>query len=291
MTKKSETIVFFGSGPVAAQSLAFLLTYFKVESVITKTKKPSYRDIPPVEKIAQENNLTIFYADNANEVEQAVTNNKLTSRLGVLVDYGVIVSKKTITHFSAGIINSHFSLLPEWRGADPITFSILSGQTTTGVSLMLVDEGLDTGNLIAQEKLNIDKKETTQTLTKKLIDLSNQLLIKTIPSYLTNTIKPFKQPPTTATYSKKITKSDGEINWQKDAPTIEREIRAFLGWPKSYTTLFDKKVTITKAHTITSPEDSPLAIPCGDKTWLMIDELIPENSRPMNYQSFLNGLK
>lgn len=291
MTSKSKTIIFFGSGPVAARSLECLLSHFKIEFVITKAKKPSYKDIPPVEKITQNNNLTTFYADTVDEVEQIIANKKQTSQLGILIDYGVIINQKTINAFAYGIINSHFSLLPEWRGADPITFSILSGQTTTGVSLMLVDKGLDTGDLIIQEKLAISKDETTPTLTKKLINLSNQLLIKTIPLYLAQKIQPTKQPSIPATYSRKINKFDGAINWQKNAQTIEREIRAFLGWPKSYTILLDKKVIITKAHPVASPQENPVAIPCGNNTWLAIDELIPENSRVMSYQSFLNGRK
>ncbi len=124
------------------------------------------------------------------------------------------MSQRVIDAFPLGIINSHFSLLPHLRGADPITWSIANGDEKTGVSLMLVDTGLDTGKLITSRSLALDGTETTPSLTDKLITLSDELLQEYIPRYLAGDVSPRAQPhPDRATYARKLTKDDGRIDW------------------------------------------------------------------------------
>jgi len=287
----NTSIIFFGSGPVAAESLSYLANYFAIEAVVTKAKLTHHKEPAPVELLANELKLPIFFANNKQVLDELFINNKFHSRLGIIVDYGVIVSQAIIDNFELGIINSHFSLLPQWRGADPITFSILSGQKKTGVSLMIIEPTLDTGKLLTSKSLLINNDETTPSLTRRLINLSNQLLAEFIPKYLAGEIKPIKQPhPDRATYSRKLTKADGIIDWQKPATQIEREIRAYIDWPKSKTKISKYEIIITKSH-ISNDTKTALDIVCGDGLYLSIDELIAPSGRKMNARAFLNGYK
>ena len=291
MTKKLKKIVFFGSGPVAAKSLDNLSNHFEIEEVITKSVPPHHKELAPVEILAKKLNISISFANTSNELDELFQKKSYISNLGVLIDYGVIVSNKVIDSFEFGILNSHFSLLPEWRGADPITFSILSGQEKTGVSLMLIDSGLDTGKIIVQKSLKIDISETTPSLTNKLIELSNQLLNKCIPDYLSGNIKPRRQShPDRATYSRKLSKIDGHIDISKPAIQLEREVRAFIGWPKTYINIFNKDIIITKAH-VSNIAESKIDIKCKDDNFLSIDELIAPSGRLMSSKDFINGYR
>lgn len=305
MKKTSETIVFFGSGPVAAKSLDALSDAFDIEAVITKSVPAHHKELAPVEELARKKKLNILFANTKTDLNELIDTQNLSSRFGVVVDYGVIISEHVIKSFELGILNSHFSLLPEWRGADPITFSVLSGQSKTGVSLMLIDPTLDTGKILVQKSLPIGASTTTPSLTQELIDLSNKLLVEYIPKYLDGSVKPRSQPhPERATYSRKLTKEDGRIDWNKPAEQIEREIRAFQGWPGSYTTLAGKEVTITSAHAV--PANTPGAKP-GDievitegktfvalvvhcaKGYLCIDSLKPAGKKEMSSSAFVAG--
>ncbi|MBI3624131.1 methionyl-tRNA formyltransferase [Candidatus Saccharibacteria bacterium] len=302
MKKMSETIVFFGSGPVAAETLQFLSHYFTIEVVITKPVPGHHKQPAPVEVVAKDSHLPVAFAGTKLELDKLIKTLGLQSRLGLIVDYGVIVSAETIKAFELGIVNSHFSLLPQWRGADPITFAILSGQAKTGVSLMVIEPALDTGKLITQKSLTIQPDDTTPTLTEGLIKLSNQLLVEYLPRYVAGTVKPHAQPhPHRATYSRKLTKEDGVIDWTKPAEQLEREIRAFIDWPKSRTTLAGKEVIITKAHAISTqpPKSKPgdvevarqtkaLAMVTG-KGSLWIQKLKPIGKPEMADRSFING--
>lgn len=289
MKNTSKTIVFFGSGPVAAASLEFLVKYFDIEFVITKAVPSHHKGIAPVEELANKLHLPIIIASNKQELDNIITNQTFRSQLGIIVDYGVIVSQQVINSFNLGIVNSHFSLLPQWRGADPITFSILSGQPITGVSLMIIDQTLDTGRLIAQASIDIDTNDTTLSLTKRLVELSNHLLAEFIPQYMDGKIEPVNQiKPDKATYSRKLTKADGLIDLQKSAEQIECEIRAYLGWPGSRITYKDNAIIIKKGHVTDQPKNQ-LDLRCGDNKYLSIDELIAPSGRTMSAKDFLNG--
>jgi methionyl-tRNA formyltransferase len=297
-----ESVVFFGSGPVAAESLRLLAENFNIEVVITKPKPTHHRGNFPVLDLVKQLNLPVKTVTNKNELDELISSKPFDSKLGVIIDFGIIVSRKVIDYFPLGIVNSHFSLLPEWRGADPITFSILSGQPKTGVSLMLIDEGLDTGKLLTYKTLPIEPMDTTQSLTDRLIKLSDKLLQDYLPKYIIGSIKPKNQPhPDRATYSRKLTKEDGIIDWNKSAQQIEREIRAYIEWPKSRTKIADKEIIITKAHALpTNIPNNPigkfeavgnaLMVECGKGT-LCIDRLKPAGKSEMTAMAFLAGYK
>jgi methionyl-tRNA formyltransferase len=289
MTNTSKTILFFGSGPVAAASLESLADHFEVEVVITKAVPAHHKGVAPVEELAKKRNLPILFANTKQELDTLMAGLSFKSLVGVIVDYGVIVSQEVIDRFPLGIVNSHFSLLPEWRGADPITFSILSGQEKTGVSLMVIEPTLDTGKLITQKVLPISPDDTTPTLTDKLVAFSNTLLAEYLPRYIEGEIVPKNQPhPDRVTFSRKLTKDDSILDFKKPAVQLEREVRAFIGWPKSRATVLGQEVIVTKAHVSTVAE-TKLDIPCGDGQYLSIDELIGPSGRKMDAKSFLNG--
>ncbi|MCA9332704.1 methionyl-tRNA formyltransferase [Candidatus Saccharibacteria bacterium] len=300
MIDVKDSIVFFGSGPVAAESLSLLAKNFVIEAVITKPKPPHHRGNFPVIDVANDLGLKLLTATNKAELDSLIDATDLNSKVGVVVDFGIIISQKVINFFKFGIVNSHFSLLPEWRGADPITFAILSGQSKTGVSLMIIEPTLDTGKLITHRTIEINFDETTPSLTKKLISLSDDLLKEFLPKYMSGKLKPRSQPhPDRATYSRKLTKEDGVIDWSKSADQIEREIRAFIEWPKSRTQLANKEIIITKAHPHKENhmdnkvgeviiDNGCLAVKCGEG-YLCIDMLKPVGKNEMTAKSFLAG--
>lgn len=294
MTKPSPKIVFFGSGPVAKASLDALLTHAQVEAIVTKPSTLHEMTVGAAD-------VRTYTVSNKTELTALMSAKPFESQLGVIVDFGIIVQQPVIDYFPLGIINAHFSLLPEWRGADPISFAILSGQTETGVSLMLINAALDEGQLLAQENQPISADETTDTLTKKLVALSASMLERYMPQYIAGKIHPYDQPAKTATYSRKLTKEDGIIDWTKSAIVLDREIRAYQPWPKSSTQLGGIAVAITKAHVQTEQTDhlsapgtpeligkSTLRVWTGDGA-LVIDELKPANGKNMPIAAFLAG--
>lgn len=306
MTKTSKTIppsgsslVFFGSGPVAAEALTRLVKNFEVEAVVTKPKPEHHRGDFPVLDIAAKLGLKTLTVTDKKSLSELFAGRPVQSQIGVVIDFGIIITQDVIDYFPLGIVNSHFSLLPQWRGADPITFSILSGDQKTGVSLMVIDAGLDTGKLITQKVLHLAADETTPSLTKKLIVLSDELLQEYLPKYIMGDIKPHNQPhPDRVTHSRKLTKDDGLIDWNKPAQQIEREIRAFFDWPKSRTTLGDMDIIITLAHVI-DKSGQPGQVEIKDKQLivftinqaLVIDKLKPIGKPEMSAQAFLAGYK
>jgi methionyl-tRNA formyltransferase len=292
------SIVFFGSGPVAAKCLELLRSTFHVEAIVTKpsTAILMQRACPstPIHTVAKRKDLDTLVATKT-----------FSSPCGVIIDFGIIVSNHVIESFPSGIINSHFSLLPQWRGADPITFAILSGQKTTGISIMLLNEGMDEGPLLAQAPYDIPLNVTNPDLSEALIQLSDATLKEVLPQYIAGTIIPAPQEVasllrgTAPTYSRKITKDDGKLNWEKPAVQLEREVRAFITWPKSHTRLADREVIITKAtvsdRTIGIGEiladNKRLFIGCGDGRSLEVLSLKPAGKAEMDIAAFLAGYR
>ena len=292
-----ESIVFFGSGPVATKSLAHLARTFPVEAIITKPAtlqelKDHYALVP------------VYAVSTKAELDDLLSQTQFTSSLGIVIDFGIIISQRAIDSFPKGIVNSHFSLLPEWRGADPLTFTILSGQQKTGISVMLLTAGMDEGPLLAQAPYEIPHGYTTPQLTEDLIELSAATLKEILPEYLAGTLAPQPQAAVSIaediepTYSRKLTKQDGLIDWHKSATVLEREIRAFIAWPKSYTTFAKREVIITAAsvaHRSGAPggiiiDGKQLFICCGEDA-LAIERLKPANKKEMTAAAFLAGYK
>lgn len=285
--QKPKTI-FFGSGPVALKSLKKLLPTFDIEAVVTKPATFSV-----MQKLTSAPTYTV---STKAELDALLAKRPFTTEFAILVDFGVIVSKKAIDYFPKGIINSHFSLLPEWRGADPITFSILSGQVLTGVSLMLLSEAMDEGPLLAQAEYRIPRDATTPVLTEALINLSDGLLQTVVPSYIAGEIQPMPQPNKSATYSRKLTKEDGRLDWDKSADELERQVRAFIEWPKSFAELAGREVILTEVLATddrgrpgsVSTDRHRLLIHCKNGS-LEVVRLKPAGKQEMTASAFLAG--
>lgn len=295
-------VVFFGSGPVSAKSLELLQQNFTIEAIITK---PTTRS----EMLAVANGTSIHTVANKAELDALIDTTPFQSKVAILIDFGILVSQKVIDSFPLGIVNGHFSLLPQLRGADPISFAILQGLDKTGVSLMLLVEAMDEGPVIACGVHELDGSETTPALTDRLIALSHTLLKTELPRYLAGETKGVDQSklsqlipghPTKPSYSRKLTKTDGVLDFTKPALQLEREIRAFIEWPKSRTVIAGKDVIITKAHAVPSNfSDKPgdieivkdidtLIINCANG-YLCIDELKPAGKKEMTTAAFLAG--
>lgn len=289
---KLKPLVFFGSGPVGATTLTGLIKKgFEFEAIITKPRLIHHKGPMPVLDFAISHNIPVYTPVNKQSLSDVFHTSSFTSKIGIVVDYGIIISRDVINSFGLGIVNSHFSLLPQWRGADPITFAILSGQDTTGVSLMLIDESLDTGPLLAQQELIISKQATAPSLTKQLIELSNKLLVTTIPKYIDRLIKPYPQNPhIPPSYSRRLVKEDGWVDWNKPSEVLERETRAYLGWPKTVVDMFGKQAVITRARVAKDRSDGALVMKCSSG-WLEIQELIAPSGRTMSGADFIRGYK
>ena len=297
---QTSQAVFFGTGPVAAASLNLLVKHTVVEVVVTKPTAAHHRQQAPVAELAKRLGLPLVFANSKTELDQAVSAANFSSSYAVLIDFGIIVSQQVIDSFKYGIINSHFSLLPKLRGADPISFSILEGHNQTGVSLMLIDQGMDTGQLLAQASIDLDGSETTPSLTDSLVELSDHLLQDYLPKYLAGQLTPYPQSASTEpTYSRKLSKNEADLDWTKPAARLEQEIRAFHGWPGSRTNLGDLPVIITKAAVGANTDLAPgalsitsnsLSVAAGDKL-LIIESIKPAGKKEMPIQAFLAGYR
>lgn len=291
------SVVFLGSGPVAAESLRLLSQHTTVEAVITKSSTEAMlQAVTP-------DNVPVYTANNRRELDALLVEQTFGSHVGVVIDYGVIISKQAINRFPMGIINSHFSLLPEWRGADPITFSILSGQSETGVSLMLIDEGLDTGDLLAQAVYKLTDDVTAPELTHGLIELSDKMIQEILPMYIRGDIHPADQisasiaPTKIPTHSRKLTKLDGILDPNKPARELSREVRAFIEWPKTRTKIAGKDVVITSTYVADLQFGNPGDVAQRDKHLFLqtadgsLDILLlkPAGKKEMTAAAFLAG--
>lgn len=311
------SVVFFGSGPVAAACLAKLADWCDIEAVVTKPQPAHHKQVFPVIEVAERLGLRTVYATDRRELDAALAAESFTSRLAILIDYGIIVSQSVIDSFPLGIVNSHFSLLPEWRGADPITFSLLSGQAETGVSLMLLVPAMDEGPLLAQATYALETDTTARQLTEDLIELSDQSLQHIIPLYLDGQIQAADQLSAalsghqTVSYSRKLTKQDGLLDFSKPASVLEREIRAFQDWPRSRAVIAGKDVVVTAATVIGTDDSSVpeglrnatvgscMAMEAADATRLIgiatadgilaVSRLKPAGKGEMDVRAFLAG--
>jgi methionyl-tRNA formyltransferase len=296
----ATSIVFFGTGEVSLATLEGIAGNISVEAVITKpdlVTSSGHKISPQVKVWAEENGVPCYQPANKAELAELCNKQAFKSPVGLVVDYGIIIPASVIQGFRQGILNSHFSLLPKWRGADPITWTILAGDTTTGVSVMLVDEGMDTGGILVQEEIELAPDETVASLTPKLVGLSNDMLINAIPDYLRGEMKPRVQNHEAASYSSKINKDMGELKpTEKTALELERQVRAFQGWPGSYITVQGTLLAVKSARATskTTPigkinrDGKTLLLGCKQGS-LQIDSIQPAGKKPMDALGFANG--
>ena len=258
MQQKKLNVVFFGTPDFAGPSLKSLIKHHNVKLVITQPDKPVGRKLiitpPPIKKIALENNIFCLQpktlkgdSEKTTEIIQKINNTE--PDLAVVIAYGKKLPTKILNLPKFGSINLHASLLPKLRGASPIQSTILNGDKKTGLSIMLMDEGIDTGPIISQKELVLDNTETAETLHDKLSTIGADFLIKTIPEYTAENVVPKKQNDQKSSTCHIIKKEDGLINWDKAAIEINRMIRAFSPWPGAYTFCPKKNLRIKITQT------------------------------------------
>lgn len=291
----NDRCVFFGTGSFSEASLAALIANgLSPIAVVTKPDQPAGRGqkltAPAIKSLAQMHGIPVFQPSSPSEILGELA--KLEPGAAVVVAYGKMIPLEMLQLFPKGIINIHPSLLPRYRGASPIEGAILAGDSETGVSLMRINEKMDQGPVYVQEQLKLNGHEIKTDLSAMLSKIGARLLVDNLPGILSGQIVAKPQDDAAATYVKLIQKSDGEIDWSKPAQQIEREVRAYIGWPGSRTVLGGKEVTVTAAHISKSEVQNPkseLALRCGDGQFLVIDKLKPAGRNEMTGKEFLAG--
>ncbi len=280
-----DRLFFFGTSDFSAPALeALIKANFNIVAIITKPDKPGGRGQkiiePKVKKVAQVHNIKIFQPLKFKDIREELE--ALKPDAGVVVAYGKIIPQSIIDLFPKGLINTHASLLPKYRGPAPIEAAILAGDKETGITLMQIDAGMDTGPAYVDESINIESSDRLE-LYDKLSKMGAEMLVKYLPDILSGKLKPKSQDDSKATVIGMISKEDAEIDWNQPAEQIERKIRAHLGWPGSKTKLGNTEVTVTAAH-VGEPESKDLA-----KGNLIIDRLKPAGKKEMTGREFLAG--
>ncbi|MCX6746194.1 MAG: methionyl-tRNA formyltransferase [Candidatus Parcubacteria bacterium] len=303
---KGIKIIFMGTPEFSVPVLNALIENYNAIAVVTQPDKKVGRKqvltFSPIKKIALANKIEILQPEKiSGKVEFIRRVNDLNPDLIVIAAYGLILPKEILDIPKYGVINVHASLLPKYRGASPIQAAILNGEKETGVTIMLVNEKMDEGDILSQETITITDNDNFASLYEKLSVLGTHLLIEVLLKWLNKEIKPQKQDESQATYCKLITKEDGKIDWHKSAQEIDRQIRALTPWPGTWTVWNNKKLKIlsasadgsTKLTMTTSAGEvfkvnNSLAIQCGQGA-LEILELQLEGKKSMTAKEFLNG--
>lgn len=232
-------VVFMGTPDFAVPSLLALIEHHEVIGVVTQPDRPAGRkrepQPSPVKRAAIKAGIPVFQPEKIRTDEAMSTLKTWQADVYVVAAFGQILPQTVLDIPPHGSINVHASLLPRWRGAAPIHAAIRAGDAETGVTIMQMDAGLDTGPMLSQSALPIEPDETGQSLHDKLMKLGASLLIGTLPGYLNGAIQPTPQPDEGVTHAPQLSKLDGLIDWTNDARAIERQVRAFTPWPGSFT--------------------------------------------------------
>jgi len=235
-------LVFMGTPELAAVSLRRLIATpeFELAAVVTQPDHPKGRGLKltpsPVKEVALQANLPVLQPQRARDENFIQQLAEFKPDLIAVAAYGQILPKAILDLPRFGCLNVHTSLLPKYRGAAPIQHAILNGDSETGVTIMKMDVGLDTGDILTQERTPIAPSDNSQTLHDRLANIGAELLAHTIPRFISGAVQPRPQPQG-ATYAAKIKKQDGEINWNQPALVIGNRIRALVPWPGAFTHL------------------------------------------------------
>ncbi len=252
-------ILFMGTPDFAAGILESIIeSRHEVICAVTQEDKPKGRsDKPvasPVKECALSHGIPVFQPHRIKDAEAVEELRKYDADIFVVAAYGQILSKEILDMPKYGCINTHASLLPKYRGAAPIQWAIADGEEKTGVTVMQMDEGLDTGDILYVKEVDITCEETGESLFNKLEDCGKELIIEALDRIEQGDINPIKQNSAEATYARILNKQMGEIDWNKTAVEIERQIRGFTPWPGTFTYLNGKLLKILKAD-VAGPEE------------------------------------
>lgn len=304
LSKTTLKIYYLGTSDFAVPSLKLLNSdpNFNILGVITQPDKPVGRKqelIPsPVKKYSLENNLKILQPEKVKNNPKFIENIKKTNPDVIVVcAYGKIIPKEFLDIPKYGCINIHPSLLPKYRGASPIQSAILSGDKITGTTIMLMDEGMDTGDLLSQKQIEINLNDNFEIMHDKLAELSASILIESITNYVLGNLTPQKQDENNVVMCKLIKREDGEVDLKKDINKLDCQIRAYSPWPGAFIFINNKRIKIIDFEKINQikAQAGKILIQnkqiyfCCKNGCLKIDKLQIEGKKAMKATDFLLG--
>ncbi len=295
-------LVYMGTPQFAVAPLRALAEAgHRIESVVTRTDKPAGRGRsivpPPVKTAAAELGIPVHQPKRVRDPLFIETLRTLNPEMVVVAAYGQILPKEILTLPRFGCINIHASLLPAYRGAAPINWAIIRGEAETGITVMQMDEGMDTGGMLLQEACPIDPDDTAGTLAGKLSELGARLIVKALPQIESGALRPAVQDSAKATLAPLLKKEDGLIDWKLPAAEIHNRVRGLSPWPGAYTFLEGKIVKIVAAGAVPGSGEAGRLYAADSRTLdvgtgkdlLRVVMLQPEGKKPMAAADFLRG--
>jgi methionyl-tRNA formyltransferase len=308
-------IVFCGTPSFAVPTLNHLLAQPDIEivGVITQPDRPRGRgqdvSFSEVKEAALAAKLGVHQPEKIRAPETEGLLRKLAPDAVVIIAYGQIIPAKLLPIPKLGWINLHASLLPKYRGAAPINWAVVNGETRTGVTTMRIDAGMDTGDMLLQCEIEIGSKETTPELASRLSEAGAPLMVETLRGLAAGTIVPRAQNHTEASYAPMLKREDGRIDWKRPATEIYNRMRGFVPWPGAYTTFRGQSCHVwgepaSKGEGAGSPRDrdevalgtlygekNELFVCCGDATVLSVSAVKLEGRKPVKAGDFANGAR
>ncbi len=293
-------IVFMGTPDFAVPTLKALIEHHDVIGVVTQPDRPAGRKNKirqsPIKEVAVEAGIPVFQPQKIRKPEAIAELKQWDADFYIVAAFGQILPQEVLDLPKHASINVHASLLPRWRGAAPIHAAIREGDDDTGITIMIMDAGLDTGPMLTKHVIKIATDETGQSLHDKLAPIGGELLIEILPKYLSGEVKPQEQDETLVTYAGQIKKEEGNIDWSSSAQSIERLVRAFTPWPGTFTFWDGKQLKIHSGNDGEGTADAGLviekngqiAIGTGDGLYYP-DEVQLSGKKRMSITDFANG--
>src|SRR5215208_1661860 len=301
-TTLSARVVFMGSPDFSLPVLRALSNAYDVVGVVTQPDRASGRGrglkAPAVKTLALELGIPVMQPEKLRQPEAMEQLQAWRPDLIVVAAFGQILKKDVLYLPRFGCINVHASLLPRWRGAAPINAAILHGDEETGVTIMKMDVGLDTGPMLSQRSIPLTREDTAGTVFEKLSHLGADLLIETLPHYLSGKIQPVSQPEEGMTYAPMLKKEEGQFDFTRPAEELERRVRAFNPWPGTFMDFDGMLLKIHRAHVEPAQAETGQRLIYQDQPavgttsgLLILDEVQPAGKKPMSGKSFLAGAR
>ncbi|TBL57658.1 methionyl-tRNA formyltransferase [Hafnia paralvei] len=300
----SLRIIFAGTPDFAARHLdALLSSQHQIVGVFTQPDRPAGRGNKltpsPVKVLAEQHSLPVFQPVSLRPEDNQKLVSDLNADVMVVVAYGLILPKAVLDMPRLGCINVHGSLLPRWRGAAPIQRALWAGDAETGVTIMQMDVGLDTGDMLHKVSCPITAQDTSATLYDKLAEMGPQGLLATLAELANGTATPEKQDEALVTYAEKLSKEEARLNWTLSAAQLERCVRAFNPWPVSFFMIDGQPVKVWRSQAIAAEQNqAPGTIISADKHGiavataegaLLMTQLQPSGKKSMSAQDLLNS--
>ena len=297
-------IVYMGSPEIAVPSLRALAEHYDVVGVVTQPDREAGRGkkivMPAVKEAALSLNIPVIQPERMKVPGTFEQLQEWAPDLIVVMAFGQILRKNVLELPRLGCLNAHASLLPRWRGASPIQAAILNGDEVSGVTIMQMDPGIDTGPMLKCRELALDPTDTTVTLSAKMADLAAELLLETIPAYAEGSLLPQAQPEEGACYTGMISKQDGFLDFTQPAAVLERKVRAYNPWPAAMFEAGGEVIKVYRAHTAADPDHHMPGTRCvfgglpavaAADGLLVLDEVQAPGKKAMPGKAFLSGYR